>query len=69
MWNQVQVADVRRPLLSVIAITSKGNTVAFDEAGGVIASQDGKMSLRFQRREGVYVLDLWVPPFAGQGPQ
>ena len=50
-----QLADVKRPLLSVTALTSKGNTVTFNESGGTIVSQDGKQRIEFQRQQGVYI--------------
>ena len=62
-----QVADVQRPLLSVTSMTGKGSRVEFDDHGGHIVSSDGKRRIRFHRRGGVYVLDLWVPPFQRQG--
>ena len=62
-----QVADVKRPLLSVTSVTKRGSTVVFDEGGGHITSPNGDRRIRFHRRAGVYVLDLWVPPFRRQG--
>ena len=62
-----QVADVKRPLLSVTAVTKRGSRVVFDETGGQIVSPDGEKKIKFHRRAGVYVLDLWVPPFRRQG--
>ena len=68
-----QVADVKRPLLSVTALTSKGCKVAFTHQGGEIRSPDGTRVTRFGRKRGVYVLDIWVPvgppaaPFTRQG--
>ena len=62
-----QVADVQRPLLSATALTQKGSKVEFNGKGGSICSPDGKRKINFQRRGGVYVLDLFVPPFQRQG--
>ena len=62
-----QLADVKRPLLSVTALTSKGNTVTFSETGGKIVSPDGKQNIGFHRQQGVYVLEVYVPPFQRQG--
>ena len=62
-----QVADVQRPLLSVTTVTGKGSRVEFDDHGDHIVSPDGKSKIRFHRRGGVYVLDLWVLPFQRQG--
>ena len=63
-----QVCDVARPLLSVAALTEKGNTVTFGDEGGRIIGPDGKQTIEFAKRDGVYVLDAYVPPFHGQGP-
>ena len=63
-----QVCDVARPLLSVTALTEKGNTVTFGDTGGRIVGPDGKQTIEFARRDGVYILDAYVPPFHGQGP-
>ena len=62
-----QLADVKRPLLSVAAMTKRGNRVSFHENGGTIVSQDGKRKIDFQKQHGVYVLTVYVPPFQGQG--
>ena len=63
-----QVCDVARPLLSVTALTSKGNRVVFGDNGGCIIGPDGKQTIEFAKRDGVYILDVYVPPFQGQGP-
>ena len=62
-----QVADVKRPLLSVTSVTKRGSKVTFDESGGTITNPSGDWRIRFHRRAGVYVLDLWVLPFRRQG--
>ena len=62
-----QVADVQRPLMSVSALTARGNRVSFNGNGGVIFNAKGDNMIRFQRRRGVYVLDVKVSPFQGQG--
>ena len=61
-----QVCDVSRPLLSVTALTAKGNTVAFNEQGGTIVAKDGK-KMHFKKESGVYVLEMYVAPFTGPG--
>ena len=55
-----------RPLLSVTALTAKGNSVAFNDQGGVIIGKDGKR-MTFKKESGVYVLEMYVAPFPGQG--
>ena len=62
-----QVADVKRPLLSVPALAARGNRVTFDNTGGTIIGPKGDQKVRFHTRRGVYVLDLYVAPFQGQG--
>ena len=61
-----QLADVRRPLLAVSALTAKGHTVELSESGGKIKLASGK-EIGVQRRNGVFMLEMWVPPFPGQG--
>ena len=62
-----QVCDVLRPLLSVSALAARGNKVDFTEEGGCIQSQDGKQCIHFQKQDGVYVLEMYVPPFHRPG--
>ena len=61
-----QLADVKRPLLSVTALTAKGNKVSFHSTGGTIVSQDGKQRIDFKKQQGVYILEVYVPPFQRQ---
>lgn len=62
-----QVCDVHRPLLSVSALTARGNKVKFHETGGAITSQEGKQEIKFAREGGVYVLTMYIPSFQGPG--
>ena len=62
-----QVADVRRPLLSVPRLTASGHDVKFHDQGGVITHPDRKGAIGFKRRGGLFILDMWVAPFARQG--
>ena len=48
------------------ALTAKGNSVAFNDQGGVIIGEDGKR-MTFKKESGVYVLEMYVAPFPGQG--
>ena len=65
-----QVADVSRPLISVSAICEMGNRVVFGRGGGVIQNLATGIETPFERRNGIYHLNLWVldgdPTFAGQ---
>ena len=54
-----QVCDVSRPLLSVTALTAKGNTVAFNEHGGTVVGKDGK-KMNSKKERGVCVLEKYV---------
>ena len=49
------------------ALTSKGNKVSFHSTGGTIVSQAGKQKIDFKKQQGVYILEVYVPPFQGQG--
>ena len=62
-----QVADVRKPLLSVPSLTNSGHTVTFMAKGGTIVHPGNKKTVHFHKRGGVYVLDMFVPPFTRQG--
>ena len=62
-----QVCDVMRPLLAVSDLTAHGNDVDFNDSGGSITSQDGKQKIRFTKQDGVYILEMYVPPFQRQG--
>ena len=61
-----QVADVRRPLLAVSSISSKGNLVEFAQHGGTIKSLDGKMRIDFEGKDRVYTMDLYVHLIRGR---
>lgn len=65
-----QVTDVTKPLLSVAQLAATGNVVTFDATGGQITNKVSGKSIRFRRRNGVYMLQVWVTPpsgFARQG--
>ena len=57
-----QVARVERPLIAVSQLTAAGNSVAFDDDGGTITHKKTGRVIKFARRGGVYVLNLWVVP-------
>ena len=55
-----QVAKVMKPLLAVSQITALGNRVHFYETWGeIVCGKTGKKT-RFERKNGVYVLRVWV---------
>ena len=65
-----QVAPVTKPLGSVRRIVEQGNKVVFgDEGGSYIEHRATGQRTALMERNGVYVLDAWVPaaPFGRQG--
>ena len=55
-----QIADVSKPLISVSAICERGSRVIFGRNGGVVQNlQSGKL-IPFHRRNGIYILSLWL---------
>ena len=59
-----QVADVSRPLMSVAKLCEMGNRVLFGTNGGVILNLRTGHATPFQKEEGVYMFDIWIPPLA-----
>ena len=59
-----QVAEVSRPLMSVAKLCELGNRVIFGAAGGVILNLASGQMTHFQKEDGVYTFDMWVPPLA-----
>ena len=55
-----QIADVSKPLVSVSAICERGNRVIFGRNGGVVQNLDSGKLIPFQRRNGIYILSLWL---------
>ena len=55
-----QIADVSKPLVSVSAICERGNRVIFGRAGGVVQNLRSGKQVPFYRRNGIYVLSLWL---------
>ena len=55
-----QIADVSKPLVSVSAICERGNRVIFGRAGGVVQNLHSGKQIPFYRRNGIYVLSLWL---------
>jgi hypothetical protein len=55
-----QIADVSRPLVSVSAICEMGNRVIFGKSGGVVQNLTTGRETPFQRKNGIYVLALWL---------
>ena len=55
-----QIADVKRPLLSVSKICDAGFTVKFTQDRAVVLDKKGKVCVTFERRGGLYVARLMM---------
>ena len=55
-----QVADVSKPLVSVSAICERGNRVIFGKSGGVVQNLASGSQIPFYRRNGIYILSMWL---------
>ena len=64
-----QIADVSKPLVSVSAICERGNRVIFGRSGGVVKNIATGHEIPFHRRNGIYVLSMWMAdgPATGEG--
>ena len=54
------VTDVTQVLASVARMCESGNRVVFDEEGSYIECKATKERTPIQKRNGVYVVDMWV---------
>ena len=61
-----QLADVSRPLVSVSAICEMGNRVIFGRCGGVVQNLGTGVETPFHRKNGIYILSMWVKDSADQ---
>ena len=59
MSSIFQVAEITRPLMSVSRICDQGNTVVFTKTGGYVLDKQGAKT-SFNRKNNVYVLDMWT---------
>ena len=55
-----QIADVSRPLVSVSGICERGSRVIFGRAGGVVQCLSTGRETPFYKRNGIYVLSMWL---------
>ena len=62
-----QIADVSKPLVSVASICERGNRVIFGKAGGVVQNLTTGKEIPFHRRNGIYILSLWLMDSEDQG--
>ena len=61
-----QVAAVKRPLLAVSTLTKAGNDVYFGVDGGRIVNRQTKRVIKFDKVDGIYVLDILMAPPKGR---
>ena len=63
----VQMAKVTRPILAASRTCQQGNEVEFsqDGKGGVIRHVSSRKEIPFIKKNGVYVLRLWIPKVQG----
>ena len=57
-----QTADVTRPILSVPKLTASGHSCTFGKDGGVITCTRTGRKTNFLKKNGLYVLGVWVVP-------
>ena len=55
-----QIAEVGKPLVSVSAICERGNRVIFGKGGGVVKNVRTGAETPFYRKNGVYIMSLWL---------
>ena len=55
-----QVAEVTRPLTAVGSTCDRGNVVVYGPHGGCIINRETGFQTDFERRGGIYELDLWI---------
>jgi len=60
MGITIQISDIDRTLLSVSELTAAGNDVNLREDHGEIVNRKTGKVIRFPRRGGVYVLQMWM---------
>ena len=57
-----QVADVSRPLVSVAKLAEAGKAVVFAYSGGVSRDLESGVDTPFERRGGIYIFKIKIPP-------
>ena len=57
-----QVADVHKPLIAVTQLTAAGNELRLYKNGGRVINPKTGKEISFGRKNGVYVLNIWVKP-------
>ena len=59
---RMQVTNVKKSLMSVSKVCDQGHRVVFEKECGYIEHLETGQRTRFNRRNGVYVLDVEVEP-------
>ena len=59
---KMQVAEVSRPLASVMRICEAGHVVVFDEDGSFIFNKMTGEINQLREESGNYMFDVWIPP-------
>ena len=62
-----QVCDVTKPLASVSRICKKGHRVVFEDGCSYIENLYSGDVTWLREENGVYVMDIWLPPCGRQG--
>ena len=55
-----QIAEISRPLASVVELADAGNVVVFGRKGGYVYNVESRRRLDFSREHGVYLLRTWT---------
>ena len=63
-----QVADIKRPLLSVPAMTKTGHEVRFRERDGEIMNKKTRKMIRFVKKGDLYVVTIWMKERSAEEP-
>ena len=59
-----QIANVSRPLMRVAKTCELGNRVLFGASGSVIVNLGSAQVTAFEKEDGVYVFNMWIPPLS-----
>ena len=68
-WEEIQIAAVKRPLMSVGRICDEGHNITFDNIYAVVRDKEGQELCQFHREPsgGLYVAKLRLKSPAGFG--
>ena len=57
-----QVAEIKRPLMSVAKVCENGNTCVFTKDGAKVLDKDNKTVCKFEKKNGLYVCNMKLKP-------